>query len=99
MIDVEQTKKGDPMEFRVTVKEGGSQTRHMVTMQQTTYEKLTSGRVDPEDCVRAAFAFLLDHEAKESILSSFDITVIGKYFPNFERQFGEYLSQSKAGSK
>jgi hypothetical protein len=92
MIDVEQTKTGDRLEFRVSVKEGGSETRHTVTMQRSTYEKLTAGRVDPADCVRAAFEFLLDHEPKESILSSFDITVIGKYFPDFERQLEKYLS-------
>lgn len=94
MIDVEQTKTEDPMEFRVTVKEDGSQTRHTVTMQRSTHEKLASGR-DPADCVRAAFEFLLDHEPKESILSSFDVTVIAKYFPDFERQFGKYLSRSR----
>jgi hypothetical protein len=94
MIDVEQTKTGERMAFRVTVKEGRSQTRHTVTMQRATYEKLAAGRVDPEDCVRAAFEFLLDHEPKESILSSFDITVIGNYFPDFEQQLGKYLTRS-----
>jgi hypothetical protein len=93
MIHVERTKAGDPFEFRVTVEEGTSQSRHIVTMRHATYEKLCAGRVDPQDCVRAAFAFLLDHEPKESILSSFDITVIGKYFPDFESQLGQYLSE------
>jgi hypothetical protein len=91
MIHVERTKTGDPFEFRVTVQEGASQSRHTVTMHQATYEKLCAGRVDPEDCVRGAFEFLLDHEPKESILSSFDITVIGKYFPDFEREIRKYL--------
>lgn len=92
MIEVEQTNEGDPLEFRVTVTEGGSRTRHTVTMRHATYEHLSGGRVDPGACVRGAFEFLLDHEPKESILSSFDITVIAKYFPDFERQLGKYLA-------
>lgn len=92
MIEVEQTKTGDLMEFRVTIQEGGSQTRHTVTMERGAYEKLAASRVGPSDCVHAAFQFLLDHEPKESILSSFDITVIGKYFPDFENRLPEYFS-------
>lgn len=91
MIEVEQTKAGDPTEFRVTVGSGGSETRHTVTMRNATYQKLTGGRVEPAQCVHAAFEFLLDREPKESILSSFDITVIGKYFPEFERTLRKYL--------
>jgi hypothetical protein len=34
--------------------------------------------------VRACFDFLLEREPKESILRSFDVTVIGRYFPEFE---------------
>jgi hypothetical protein len=91
MIEVEQTKTGEPLEFRVTVNEEGSKTRHTVTMRKATYEKLTAARVAPVECVRAAFEFLLDREPKESILSSFDISVIGKYFPKFESELGKYL--------
>jgi hypothetical protein len=34
--------------------------------------------------VRASFAFLLDHEPKESILRAFDLPIIGRYFPRYE---------------
>jgi len=88
-IIVRQTSKGDPMEFEVEVREGGGHTRHHVTMSQTTYTALAGNR-DPETFIRAAFAFLLDREAKESILSRFDVTVIGRYFPEFEREIGRY---------
>jgi hypothetical protein len=37
---------------------------------------------------------LLDREPKESILSHFDVTVISRYFPDFEREVPRYLSQS-----
>jgi hypothetical protein len=79
------------MEFLVTVREGGSETRHEVTMKSATFARLAGGKASAEECVRAAFAFLLDREAKESILSSFDVTVIARYFPEFEREIGKYL--------
>ena len=39
------------------------------------------GPSNPEDLVRASFAFLLEREPSESILREFDLTVIGRYFP------------------
>jgi hypothetical protein len=35
---------------------------------------------------------LLDREAKESILQRFDVTVISRYFPEFERELPRYFS-------
>jgi hypothetical protein len=91
MIDVEQISTDDPLEFKVTVTEGGGETRHQVTMSKATYEGLTAREVSPDECIRAAFRFLLDREPKESILSSFDITVISRYFPSFEQDLAGYL--------
>jgi hypothetical protein len=48
----------------------------------------------PEHCIEAALQFLLDREPQESILRRFDITVISRYFPEFERELPRYLSQS-----
>jgi hypothetical protein len=48
------------------------------------FERLGSSHGSPEDFVLACFAFLLEREAKESILSEFDVKVIGRYFPDFE---------------
>jgi hypothetical protein len=48
----------------------------------------------PERCLKAAFQFLLDREPKESILSSFDVRVISRYFPRFKRELPQYLSRS-----
>ena len=48
--------------------------------------RLAPGASDPEDLVRASFGFPLDREGKESILPEFDLTVIGRYFPDFERE-------------
>jgi hypothetical protein len=91
VIDVQQTAEGDPMAFLVTVKQGKSATQHRVSMTQATYQKLTGGKVSAARCIEAAFKFLLDHEPKESILSSFDVTVISTYFPAFEREARNYF--------
>lgn len=70
--------------FRVTVREGSSSTSHDVTLSADDFERLGSNHRSPEDFVRASFEFLLEREPKESILSTFDVAVIGRYFPDFE---------------
>jgi hypothetical protein len=90
VIKVQQTAEGDPMAFLVTVKEGKSATQHHVTMSASTYQKLTGGKVSAAHCIEAAFKFLLEREPKESILSSFDVTVISTYFPSFEQEARNY---------
>jgi hypothetical protein len=41
--------------------------------------------------VRKSFLFLLEREPKESILRSFDLTVISRYFPEYEREITRRL--------
>ena len=91
-IVVRQIDSGDPMQFEVEVREGGGQTRHRVTMAQATLATLASSS-SAQAVIQAAFAFLLDREPKESILSRFDVTVIARYFPEFEREIGRYLAR------
>ncbi|MBV9530196.1 MAG: hypothetical protein JO283_03750 [Bradyrhizobium sp.] len=94
MIKVERTGGGDPLEFDVTLSVGKGETRYRVTMAKTICERLTMGTRTPEQCIEAAFQFLLDREPKESILRRFDITVISRYFPEFENELPRYLSRS-----
>ena len=93
MIEVERTADGDPLAFAVTVQDGKGETRHAVTMSRQLCTRLTAGAEAPERVVEAAFRFLLDREPKEAILSRFDITVISRYFPEFERELPGYLSK------
>ncbi|WP_363318020.1 hypothetical protein [Parvibaculum sp.] len=79
------------MTFDVTIREGKSESRHRVTMAQAVFEKLTGGAHTPEECIDAAFRFLLDREPKESILGRFDVTIISRYFPEFEQELAGYL--------
>lgn len=94
MIEVKRTGDGDPLEFEVVVRAGNGESRHRVTMTKQTCERLTAGRHTPERCLEAAFRFLLDRESKESILARFDVTVISRYVPEFERELPRYLARS-----
>jgi hypothetical protein len=93
MIEVRRAREGGPAHFEVVVQDGTGETRHRVSMSAETYERLTAGKYSQERCVEAAFCFLLDREPKESILRSFDVTVISQYFPEFERELPRYLSE------
>jgi hypothetical protein len=93
MIEVRRTGEGEALEFDVVVREGGGESRHRVTMTRQTWQRLTAGKHAPERCLEAAFRFLLDREPKESILGRFDVTVISRYFPEFERELPRYLLQ------
>jgi hypothetical protein len=93
MIDVSCTSTDDPLSFDVTVGEGADKSRHHVTMDKASYDRLGGGH-DPERVIAAAFAFLLDREPKESILPRFDVTVISRYFPEFETELPGYLAKS-----
>ena len=91
MIQVRRTAEHDS--FEVVVREGKGETRRHVTMSREMCERLTAGKHTSECCLEAAFRFLLDREPKESILGRFDVTVISRYFPEFEREMPRYLSQ------
>jgi hypothetical protein len=75
--------KIDPQNFEVTV-EAGSVTTHRVSVPDHYYKKLTNGSVPPEVLVEKSFEFLLEREPNTSILRSFELPVIGRYFPEYE---------------
>ncbi len=74
----------DERRFRVTVTGDGSKSSHVVTLESDYYQKLTSGKIGAEELIRRSFEFLLEREPKESILTTFELPVIGRYFPEYE---------------
>jgi len=70
--------------FEVRVKERGGETKHRVTLKPSDYERLSKDGESKETFLRRCFEFLLEREPKESIMSSFDVMVIARYFPEFE---------------
>ena len=58
--------------------------RHEVSVRAADLDRLAPGATDPTDLVRRSFAFLVEREPPESILRSFDLPMIGRYFPDYE---------------
>ena len=71
--------------FQVTVRDGGSQTKHRVRMSHDFHQKLANGK-SPEKFIKTSFEFLLAREPKESILGEFDLPKISTYFPEYEEE-------------
>jgi hypothetical protein len=96
VIDIECIGRGEPMRFNVIVRDDGGMSQHQVTLSQQMSERLSSGGAHRADrIVEAAFRFLLAREPKESILESFDVSVISRYFPEFERELSTYFEQPR----
>jgi len=91
VIEVKQLSDSEPMVFQAMVSDEGGETQHRVTMSQADFQRLSSGTASAEVIVEAAFVFLLEREPKEAILSQFDITVISRYFPDFDQAISRYL--------
>lgn len=86
-ITVEATQTTDGWTCQVVVADpDGSPTHHQVRVTRADLERFASAADDPADLVRRSFEFLLARESKESILRAFDLPVIGRYFPEYERE-------------
>ena len=85
-----KVKKIDDRSFEVTV-ESRTTTTHRVTVTPQVYQKLTGGEVPAEMLVEKSFEFLLQREPNTSILRSFDLPVIGRYFPEYEETIRKML--------
>jgi len=90
-ISVQVREAGDQYIADVTVDEDGSSTNHTVEISKSYYQKLTSGIHPPELLVERSFEFLLQREPKESIMGSFNLTVINRYFGDYESTISDML--------
>jgi hypothetical protein len=66
---------------------------HRVHVDGQDLERLVPGAADPTGLVAASFAFLLEREAPGSILRSFDLMEIGRYFPEYTAEIGKRLAR------
>lgn len=80
----------DPDRLRVEVGAGADTTVHEVTVTSKDVERFAPGS-SPEALVEESFRFLLEREPKESILSSFELPVIERYFPEYPEQIGRRM--------
>jgi hypothetical protein len=82
------TKQGDGT-FRVEVRDAGDRgaaTTHAVTVPAGMVDQLGWAQLGEAELVRASFGFLLEREPATSILSTFSLDVIGRYFPEFQAE-------------
>ena len=70
----------------VTVTDHGSSREFEVGVTSSELAHFDPGAGRPDDLVRRSFEFLLAREPKESILPSFGLSTIARYFPEFERE-------------
>lgn len=89
MIEV---KHSEGNEWLVSV-QGAVTTHHRVRVTAADLDRFSEGR-SAEELLRASFQFLLEHEPNTSILPSFDLPVIGRYFAEYEQQMHVRLGQS-----
>ena len=78
----------------VTIRDERSSSSHTVTVSGDDATRLATA-TDPshvERLVYETFDFLLEREPKESILSSFDLSVVRRYFPEYEHEIQSRLA-------
>ncbi len=85
-IGVECSTAGEGWLALVNVSDRGTSRSFEVRVSAAELARFDPGAAEPTDLVRRSFDFLLAREAKESILPSFELSVIGRYFPEYERE-------------
>ena len=79
-------------EFQVTVNAKNS-TSHIVNLTDDTHQNLTNGKVSKKELIEFSFKFLLEREPNTSILSSFELSVISGYFPEYRKTVKEWSNK------
>ncbi len=72
--------------YEVEVRSRGAVSAHRVEVPTGYPEKLGWGERPELEIVRESFAFLLEREPASSILPSFRLDVISRYFPEYESE-------------
>jgi hypothetical protein len=85
-LEVDCQPASDGWTCTVEVADDRGASRHTVRVPASDLARLDPTATDPTDLVRRSFVFLLRHEPKESILASFDLAVISRYFPDYETE-------------
>jgi hypothetical protein len=89
MVEVHAENKGENWLCTVSIDHAGQHTRHAVTVRPADIDRWAHGneREDVESLVARSFDFLLEREPPSAILASFDLSVIQRYFPEYDRAF------------
>jgi hypothetical protein len=69
-------------------------THHRVRVTKAEIDRLAEGR-PVEELLEESFRFLLEREPNTSILPSFGLLLIGRYFPEYETEIRGRLAQRR----
>jgi hypothetical protein len=83
-IEVETVAEPDGWTCCVRLVDARGSSEHRVRVRPADLDRLAPGARDPADLVRRSFEFLLEREPRRSILHSFELPLIGRYFPEYE---------------
>ncbi len=81
---------GDEYEVKVASR---NETIHRVTLRESDRRRLVGAKISAEKLIEASFHFLLEREPNTSILATFDLPIIGRYFPEYERVIRQRLAE------
>ena len=76
------------------VDDGDTSGRHVVTVAAEDADRLAAAhdQAGAERLVDETFAFLLEREPRSSILATFDLTVVSRYFPDYDAEIAHRLA-------
>ena len=82
-LEVRCTANGKGYRCAVDLADESGTSHHVVRVSAKDFERWGRGR-SAEQLVADSFGFLLGREPKESILREFDLSVIQRYFPDYD---------------
>ena len=79
--------------FEVTVNKKPI-TKHTVLLTDEYYDILTKKKISKQNLLEYSFLFLLNREPNTSILSFFELSIISKYFPDYENEIKKLCTKN-----
>lgn len=93
MAEIHVEPAQDP-KYDVTVDDGKGAARYEVSVTPEELELYGQG-ASAEELVEESFRFLLEREPKEAILSSFGLSVIERYFPEYRAEIQRRMREDR----
>lgn len=74
----------------VVVGDDAAATEHEIELSTDTLADLAPGAM-PEDLVRESFVYLLERESRESVMRSFELPIIARFFGDYPDEISRRL--------
>ena len=89
VVKVRAEREGECWRCDVQIDRGGQLTHHVVTVRPADLARWATGArtENVEDLVSRSFDFLLEREPPNAVLPSFELSVIQRYFPEYDSAF------------